>query len=115
MAAHDKPVLVYATFPDRDTALRIAGELVDGKLAACVNVLGEMTSIYNWQQKRHADTELVALIKTRSGLVDEVVARVRALHPYENPALVALPVVGGSDIFLDWILSETSASKQNGS
>ncbi len=109
MSEDNKPVLVYGTFPDRDTAISIAGELVDGKLAACVNVLGAMTSIYNWEGKRHADTEVAALIKTRAGLIDTVVAHVRKLHPYDNPALVALPVAGGSDIFLAWILTETAS------
>ncbi|MGD9669761.1 MAG: divalent-cation tolerance protein CutA [Hyphomicrobiaceae bacterium] len=107
MGEDDKPVLVYGTFPDRDTATSIAGELVDGKLAACVNVLGEMTSIYNWQGQRHADTEVAALIKTRLGLAAAVVDHVRARHPYDNPALVVIPVAGGSEIFLEWILAET--------
>lgn len=107
MGDGDKPVLVYGTFPDRDTAISIAGELLDGKLAACVNVLGEMTSIYNWEGRRQADTEVAALIKTRVGLLDTVIVKIRSLHPYENPALVALPVTGGSEIFLAWIMAET--------
>ncbi len=108
MSKDDTPVLIYGTFPDRDTAMSIAGELVDGKLAACVNVLGEMTSIYNWQGQRHADSEVAALIKTRSKLASAVVGHVRARHPYDNPALVVLPVAGGSDIFLEWIIAETT-------
>ncbi len=111
MSENDKPVLVYGTFPDRDTAISIAGELIDGKLAACVNVLGEMTSIYNWEGERHTDPEVAALIKTRAGLVDAVVARVCALHPYDNPALVALPAAGGAPAFLDWILAQTASTE----
>ena len=108
MSTHGEPVLVYGTFPDRDTAISIAGELIDGKLAACVNVLGEMTSIYNWQGERHADPEVADLIKTRTGLIDAVIARVRDLHPYDNPALLAIPVTGGSQMFLSWIIEETA-------
>ncbi len=111
MSKDDNPVLVYSTFPDRDTAMSIAGELVDGKLAACVNVLGEITSIYNWQGRRHADPEVAALIKTRSSLVATVVDFVSARHPYDNPALVVLPLVGGSEIFLNWILAETASAQ----
>ena len=109
MSDNDRPVLVYATFPDRDTAISIAGELIDGKLAACVNVLGEMTSIYNWKDARHADPEVPALIKTRAGLADAVVVKVRALHPYDNPAVLVLPIMGGSAGFLPWIMAETGA------
>jgi periplasmic divalent cation tolerance protein len=108
MSEDDKPVLVYGTFPDRDTATRIARELVDGKLAACVNVLGEMTSIYNWHDEQHADLEVAALIKTRLGLATAVVDQVRKRHPYDNPALVVIPLVGGSDIFIEWILAQTA-------
>lgn len=109
MSDSDTAILIYGTFPDRDTAMNIAGELVDGKMAACVNVLGEMTSIYNWQGERHADREVAAIIKTRAGLAETVVERVRALHPYDNPALVVLPLAGGSREFLTWVLSETGA------
>ena len=104
----DAPVMVYGTFPDRDTALSIAGELVDGKLAACVNVLGEITSIYNWNGARQTDTEVSALIKTRRGLAGDVIARVKALHPYDNPALLVVPVTGGTDAFVNWIMAETA-------
>lgn len=115
MSEDDKPVLVYGTFPDRDTATRIAGELLDGKLAACVNVLGEMTSIYNWLGERHTEPEVAALIKTRSSLAAAVVDHVRSTHPYDNPALLVIPLAGGSDIFLEWILAETvhPRSQQN--
>lgn len=108
MSEDDKPVLVYGTFPDRDTAMSIAGELVDGKLAACVNVLGAITSIYNWQGQRHANSEVAALIKTRMSLADAVIAHVREHHPYDNPALMIVPIVGGSEIFLQWIMAETA-------
>lgn len=110
MSEDDKPVLIYGTFPDRDTALSIAGELIDGKLAACVNVLGAMTSIYNWQGERHADDEVAALVKTRSSLADAVIQKVCERHPYENPALLVIPVAGGADAFCAWILAQTAHS-----
>ncbi len=112
MGEDDKPVLVYGTFPDRDTATRIARELVDSKLAACVNVLGEMTAIYNWQGETHADPEIAALIKTRTSLAAAVVDHVRERHPYDNPALVVISLVGGSDIFLEWIMAETAPAQR---
>ncbi|MFV0367276.1 MAG: divalent-cation tolerance protein CutA [Hyphomicrobiaceae bacterium] len=105
------PVLVYATFPDRDTALRISGELVDDKLAACVNVLGEITSIYNWNGARQSEPEVSVLIKTRKARAQAVIDRVAVLHPYDNPAILVLPVSGGAQAFIAWIASETEEKR----
>lgn len=111
MPANDKPVLVYATFASREEAHRIGSELVEGRLAACVNILGPMTSIYVWQGKREEGQETPMLIKTMSRLADAVVARVRALHGYDNPAILVLPVEGGSADFLAWIAAQTGPER----
>jgi periplasmic divalent cation tolerance protein len=105
---NDKAVLVYSTFPAVETAETVGGELVDAGLAACVNILPGMVSIYRWEGKRQREAEVVMIIKTRASLAERVVAETRQRHPYENPALLVLPVDGGSDAFLAWILSETS-------
>jgi periplasmic divalent cation tolerance protein len=104
---NDKAVLVYATFPDPATAEAIGGRLLDAGLVACVNILPGMTSIYVWQGQRHRDSECAAIMKTRAALAEQVVAEARRLHPYENPALVVLPVAGGSADFLAWISAQT--------
>lgn len=96
-------VLIYATFPTHDEAMRIATVLVESGLIACANILPAMTSVYVWQGKRHADGEVAVILKTRRALAERVVAEARALHPYENPALLILPVEGGSEPFLRWI------------
>ena len=111
MQANDKPILIYTTFPSREDAERIGGDLVDGGLAACVNIIPGMTSIYNWKGTRQRDSECVGIIKTRSALADAVTARVRALHPYDNPAVVVLPIEGGAGDFLRWIADQTAAPK----
>lgn len=105
----DRPVVIYCTFPDRDIALSIAGELIDSKLAACVNVLGSITSIYNWEGARQQETEVAVLIKTRSGLAHAVTQRVADLHPYDVPAVLVMAVDDGLPAFLDWIMRETQA------
>lgn len=105
----DRPVVIYCTFPDRDIALRIAGELVDSKLAACVNVLGAITSIYNWEGARQQETEVAALVKTRAGLASAVTQKVAERHPYDIPAVLVLAVEDGLPAFLDWIMQETQA------
>jgi periplasmic divalent cation tolerance protein len=105
---NDKPVLVYATFPSAAEAERIGGALVDRGLAACVNILPGMTSIYVWEGKRQRDAEAAMIIKTRAGLADTAIAEARKLHPYANPAFVVLPVEGGSADFLRWIVEQTA-------
>jgi periplasmic divalent cation tolerance protein len=107
----DKPILVYATFPSRAEAERIGGRLVEDGLAACVNILPGMVAIYIWDGKRQRDEECAMIIKSRASLADRIIATVRSLHPYENPAMVVLDTAGGSTPFMDWILRQTSAPK----
>lgn len=106
--AMDEPVLVYATFPGEEDAARAGRILVGHGLAACVNILPGMTSIYRWQGSVQEAAEAVMVIKTRRGLADAVVSTVRAGHAYKNPALLMLPVIGGSADFIRWIQFETT-------
>jgi periplasmic divalent cation tolerance protein len=110
--AIDKPVLIYSTFPSPAEAERVAGVLLDRGLAACVNVFPGMTAIYVWEGKRQRETETATIIKTRAALADTVVAETRKLHPYSNPALIVLPVIGGSDDFLRWIAERTAQTRR---
>jgi periplasmic divalent cation tolerance protein len=106
----DAATLVYTTFPTIEEAERIGGALVERGLAACVNIIPGMVSIYVWQGAKHRDAETVMLIKTRLALADDVVRQVRDLHSYDNPAIILLPIAGGSPDFLQWIASQTSAA-----
>ena len=108
MAENDKPVLIYSTFPSVDEAERVGGTLVDRGLAACVNIFPGMTAIYVWEGKRQREGEAAMLIKTRAALACEVVAEARKLHPYTNPALLVLPITGGSEDFMGWISEQTA-------
>ena len=101
-------VLIYATFPSAAEACRIGSALVERRLAACVNVLAPITSIYVWEGKLRRDTEVAAIIKTRAPLADRMIAEAKAMHPYANPAFVVLPAVGGSAEFLAWIKAATA-------
>jgi periplasmic divalent cation tolerance protein len=109
---NDKPVLVYSTFPSAEAAETVGASLVDGGLAACVNILAGMTSIYIWQGARHRDSEVVMIIKTRARLADSAIAEARRLHPYTNPAFLVLPVEGGSADFLAWIAQQTASPRR---
>jgi periplasmic divalent cation tolerance protein len=106
---NDKSVLIYSTYPSPADAERIGGALVDRGLAACVNILPGMTSIYIWEGKRQHDSEAAMIIKTRAALADTAIAEARKLHPYTNPAFVVLPIDGGSADFLRWIGEQTAS------
>ncbi len=101
--------IVLMTAPDAEVAATIARALVDERLAACVNVISGVRSIYRWQGNVEDDAEVLLLAKTRADRCAALAARVEALHPYELPEVVVLPVEGGSERYLDWILSDSSA------
>ena len=103
------PTMVYVTAASREEATRIGLALVEARLAACANVFGEVTSIYWWQGKLEQGPETALVLKTRSDLVEAVIARVRALHSYACPCIVAWPLAHGNPAFLDWIAAETRA------
>jgi periplasmic divalent cation tolerance protein len=107
----DGAILVYATFPSRAEAERIGGQLVEDGLAACVNILPGMISIYIWEGRRQQDEDCAMIIKSRRGLAERIIDRVRGLHPYENPALVVVDTAGGAQPFLDWILTQTATPR----
>ena len=98
---------VYITAPDAALARSIGRALVEARLAACANVFDGMTSVYRWQGAIQEDSEAVLIAKTREELVPALTEKVRALHRYECPCVVALPVTGGHAPFLDWIEAET--------
>lgn len=100
-------VFVYSTFPDADSAKRVAEELVQGKLAACVNIHGPMTSVYEWQGGLETGPEFAAFIKTRAQLADDVIAAARKLHPYTVPCFLILPIADGNADYLDWVRAQT--------
>jgi periplasmic divalent cation tolerance protein len=100
----------YVTAGSRDEALAIGRALVEERLAACANVIEGMTSVYRWRDTIQEDREVVLIAKTRRELVDRLTARVRELHGYETPCVVALPLQGGNPAFLDWIAAETAAT-----
>ena len=106
----DEVIIVLTNLPDRETAQRLAQELVSRRLAACVNVLAECTSVYRWKGTIENASEVPVLIKTRAERYGEVEAAIRELHPYELPEIVAVPVVRGLNEYLDWVAGESSVS-----
>ena len=95
--------LVLCTCPDQVTAQNIAEQLVDKQLAACVNILPGITSIYQWQGKRETAQEHLLLIKTTNEVYDVLEQALTDLHPYELPEIIAVSVERGSAAYLDWM------------
>lgn len=101
--------VMMVTAPGEQQAASIGQALVAERLAACVNIVGPIRSIYRWKEAVEDDAEYLMLIKTRARLVAKVEKRVRELHDYEVPEVIALAVVGGSDAYLKWVLESTAA------
>lgn len=106
---HSSPLLILCTCPDPATAERIAETLVGERLAACANIVPGLTSIYRWQGQIQRDSELLLLLKTRLAIYPLLEARIRELHPYQVPEIIALPIQAGSAAYLDWIADNTGA------
>ncbi len=100
-------ILVLTTVPDEKTGSAIGRKLVEERLAACVTASGAALSAYWWQGKVAQEREFVLLIKTRASLFDKLAARIKALHPYSVPEIIALPIERGSEDYLAWIRNET--------
>jgi periplasmic divalent cation tolerance protein len=101
-------LLVLTNLPDREAALRLAHALIERRAAACVNVLSECTSVYRWQGKVEAASEVPVLIKTTSAAYAALEQTVRALHPYELPEIITVSLAGGLTEYLQWIEAETT-------
>ena len=109
MTQNDKPIVVYSTCPDEATAKMIATALVSRRLAACVNIIPGMISIYRWDGAMTSDQEVVLIIKARAGLVEKIISEIKHRHPYDLPSIMVLPVVSGCKEFLSWLMQETGA------
>jgi periplasmic divalent cation tolerance protein len=108
----EQPIIVFITAPSKEIGKEIASALVEGKLAACVNILGPINSIYTWEGKICDDEEVLLIAKSRSGLFEkQLIPAVSAIHPYKVPEIIALPVTMGLQSYLDWVLFETGTSQ----
>ncbi|XP_076626049.1 cutA divalent cation tolerance homolog [Colletes latitarsis] len=95
--------VVYVTVPTQEDAKTIAHGLVKNKLAACVNIIPSITSVYEWKDKINEDSELLMMIKTRTDTVDSLTKYVKENHPYEVCEVISLPIQNGNEKYLQWI------------
>lgn len=100
-------VCVYMTAKDAEEARKIGTDLVHNRLAACVNVLDHMRSFYHWEGRVQEDREAVLIAKTAEDRVTALTERVKSLHSYDCPCIIALPILGGHPDYIEWIRTET--------
>jgi periplasmic divalent cation tolerance protein len=107
-------IVVFCTCGSEEEGHRLAEALVQSKLAACVNILGGIQSIYRWQGNVGTSREALLLIKSTTECFDELRARITELHSYDMPEIIALPITAGSEKYLDWISQETGGALRHG-
>lgn len=108
MTKSEEPIIIYATFGDLENARQVARRIIEERLGACVNIIPGAASFYEWEGKIEEQSEMIMVIKSLKGYELSVIGMIEALHSYDEPAIITLPVLGGAVSYLDW------ASKQVG-
>lgn len=96
-------IMVFCTSPDEDSAKTIASALIEAKIAACVNILPGMTSVYHWAGKVEQDTEVQLFIKSKRHCFEQLCELIRSIHPYDTPEIIATQIVAGDSQYLTWL------------
>jgi periplasmic divalent cation tolerance protein len=104
-------IVIYTTFPSESDARKMGGQLVEGKLAACVNIFPGMVSIYRWQDTVETGNETAMLVKTRKSLQSQVLEALEAEHPYSVPVLIVLEPGHVAASYLEWLYNQTEAQR----
>ncbi|MEF9437814.1 MAG: divalent-cation tolerance protein CutA [Candidatus Mariimomonas ferrooxydans] len=105
-------IVVLITAPKEEEAVKIAKVLVEKRLAACVNMIKDIRSIYRWQGKIEDDTEILLIVKTKKRLFEALATEVKRIHSYTVPEIIALPIVQGLEDYLKWLSESTCAGKE---
>ncbi|KAL5779840.1 hypothetical protein ACOSQ2_010577 [Xanthoceras sorbifolium] len=100
-------IVVYVTVPNKEAGKKLAESIVKAKLAACVNRVPGIESVYEWKGEIQTDSEELLIIKTRQSLLEALTEHVKANHEYELPEVIALPITGGNQHYLEWIKNNT--------
>jgi periplasmic divalent cation tolerance protein len=103
---HDGTVVIFITTDSREGAHTVARALLEHRAAACVNIAPNITSLFWWQDKLETDQEHLLIVKTRASQLEEVVRLVKETHSYTVPEVIAMPVIGGNQEYLEWIGKE---------
>lgn len=104
----DQTILILTNLPDEATAVALAHRLVEHGLAACVNRLPGVRSVYRWQGRIEESAEVSLMIKSTQARYAELEKAIKSWHPYQLPEIIAVPIIGGSPEYLDWIMQQTT-------
>lgn len=104
-------LVVYITAPNEEEAAKIAKILVEERLAGCVNIIKDIRSIYSWQGKLEDEKEVLMIVKTRLKLFSALTSKVKELHSYTVPEVIAMPIVDGSEEYIKWLKEATSQNQ----
>ncbi|MCX7794426.1 MAG: divalent-cation tolerance protein CutA [Thermodesulfovibrionales bacterium] len=96
-------IVIFITAPDEDISARIARALVEERLAGCINIVKDIRSIYFWQGKIEDEPEVLMVVKTKKKLFNKLKDKVKSIHPYTVPEIIAMPIVEGSEDYLKWL------------
>jgi len=102
-------LIVFSTVGSEEEGVKIAENLVEAKMAACVNIVPRLRSIYRWKGEVCDNPEVLLIIKTRKDLFEKAKERIMKLHSYEVPEVIAIPIVSGSESYLNWLLEVTQS------
>lgn len=100
-------IVVFVTASNEDEAAKIARTLIEVRLAGCVNIIKNIRSIYNWQDKIEDEAEVLMIIKTQKPLLNALIKKVKELHSYTVPEIIAMPIIEGSEDYLKWLREVT--------
>jgi periplasmic divalent cation tolerance protein len=99
----DEVLIVFCTFPDMNTAGKAVRELVEQRLAACGNIVPEVHSVYRWKDEVESSAEVLVIMKLDAARYSEFESKLRSLHPYDVPEIIAIPISTGLPAYLDWV------------
>ena len=102
-----KFIVVYCTFPDTKTAKECARILVSERLCACANIIGQIESLYSWKNAVEESSEISVIFKTTASNYDKLETKLKNIHPYDTPCIIAIDVPNGSKAFLEWVEAST--------
>ncbi|MBL4889762.1 MAG: divalent-cation tolerance protein CutA [Candidatus Lindowbacteria bacterium] len=108
MTKNDSISVILSTVPDRKTGEKIATTLVEGRFAACVNILPNITSIYRWKDKIEHEEELLLIIKSADERIPALIEKIQEIHPYEVPEIIEIEVKRGGNSYLNWVVENST-------
>ena len=106
MSKEPSRIVIYITTESEEEAHRIATRLLDAKKAACVNIVPGVDSLFRWEGRIESAWERLLIVKTSASLLPEIVDLVKGIHSYDVPEIIALPIIGGNEDYLQWIVGE---------